>query len=510
MTAVRPASTQAEPGAQTASRLRSPRLLVLALGLGVFFAGFDQTFVVTILPDMIADLGIPIDQFGRAAWIVNGYLLGYTIAMPLMGRLADAWGHVRLYTLSIGVFALGSILVATAPNLTVPSVAGAIQALGGGAVVPISMAIIADVLPVGRRALVVGVVAALDDASSLLGPLYAAVMAEWVGWRGLFWLSVVLQLPFLVAVRRLARDLPRVARAPVDWLGGLLLALGLGALTLGMTAGAGDQPEWRSLAAGGAVAGACTWLFVWRQLSVRVPLIHLRLLRERAAAIGLAVYAVDGAATITALVCLPLMSNVLWNGTVLDGGLDLMKLLVWMPVGGVLGGVVAQFIGYRLTAALSFGLYAVGFALMWRWPARPSEVVLWGTLLVLGLGIGLNDAPIIGCLLDLVRSAEHATIAALTQAVQTTGMIIGMALLATQGLGRFDQRAADLFQRRGLDASEAEYQVLTRQTFDEVFLVAACVCLVAAVLALGLAGGRAHVLIWNPLAGIAQRPDREK
>jgi MFS family permease len=491
--------------AGTASRLGSPRWLVLALGFGVFFAGFDQTFVVTILPDMMADLDIPVDQFGRAAWIVNGYLLGYTVAMPLMGRVADVFGHVRVYTVAVAIFIFGSILVATAPNLTVLTVARAIQAIGGGAVVPISMAIIADTLPVSRRALAVGVVAALDDASSLLGPLYAAVLSQWVGWRGLFWLAVPLQLPFLLAVRRLARDLPRERRARVDWLGGLLLAGGLGALTVGLTADAGGEQSWGRLALGGTLALGFSALFVARQLRVAHPLVHLRVLRQRAAASAMALYFVDGAATITALVCIPLMTNVLWDGSTLDGGLDLMKLMVWMPVGGVLGGLVAQRVGYRPTAAASFLLYGAAFLLLWRWPDRPGQAAMWGTLFVLGIAIGLNDAPIIGSLLDAARAAEHATVAALTQAVQTTGMIVGMALLATQGLGRFDTRAADLFQRRGVEATDAEYQVIMRQTFDEVFVVSALVCLLSLGLTVFLSRGRARSVIWTPLAGIAER-----
>ncbi|HMM41187.1 MAG TPA: MFS transporter [Thermomicrobiales bacterium] len=87
---------------------RSVGWLVVALGFGVFFAGFDQTFVVTILPDMLRDLGIPISQLGRASWIVNGYLIGYAVALPLMGRIADAWGRSRIYAAAGGVYILGS------------------------------------------------------------------------------------------------------------------------------------------------------------------------------------------------------------------------------------------------------------------------------------------------------------------------------------------------------------------------------------------------------------------
>ena len=477
---------------------RSARWLVVALGCGVFFAGFDQTFVVTILPDMLRDLGIPISRLGDASWIVNGYLIGYAVALPLMGRIADAHGRVRVYAVAIGVYIVGSVGSALAPSLEILTVARLIQALGGGAVVPIAMAIVADTIHPAWRPVGIGVIAALDDASSLLGPLYASVLVDPLGWRGLFWLNIPLQLPFLVAIVRLARDQPRARRASVDVTGGLLLAGALAALTVGLTDTSYERraPALTAVILFGALV--LSWTFVARQARHAAPLIRLGLLRARASASAIGLYFVDGAATITALVTVPLMTNALWDGTPLDGGLNLMKMMVWMPVGSVAGGLLTRWIGYRAVAATSFALVGLAYVWMWQWPDAPGRVAMWGALFVLGLGIGLNDVPIIGSLLTVASAADRATATALTQTSQTIGMIVGMALLATQGLGRFDERAADLFSRRGLDASSAEYAVIMRQTFDEVFVVAAVVCLVAAGASLLLAGGRAAAVRWTP------------
>ncbi len=471
-----------------------------ALALGVFFAGLDQTFVVTILPDMMPDLGITVDNFGRAAWIVNGYLLGYTVAMPLMGRVADAFGHLRIYVASTLLFLAGSAMVALAPNLELLTAARAVQAVGGGAIVPISIAIAGSRLSPGRRALAIGLIAALDDASSLLGPLYAAALVEPLGWRGLFWLNIPLQIPWLLAVALLVRRTPILAAHRVDWLGGLLLAAGLACLTIGLTSESNETSSVWITALWFALALASTVAFVARQRRAPDPLVPVRALRQRAVSSGMALYFIDGAATITLMICIPLMTNVLWGGDPLQGGLNLMKMMVWMPLGGVLGGWIAQRLGYRPTAALSFLLLAIAYGGMYRLPDSPGPGALWGTLLVAGLGIGLNDAPILTSVLDNVRAAERATAAALTQMVQTTGMIVGTALLATQGIGRFDQRAAELFRQRGLSASPEEYQAILRATFDEVFLVAAAVTFLGAGLALLLARGRPYRASWSPIA----------
>ncbi len=493
----RPAPAATEQADRCLTRARSARWLVIALGCGVFFAGFDQTFVVTILPDMLRDLGIPLGQLGRASWIVNGYLIGYAVALPLMGRIADAFGRTRIYTAAIGVYILGSVGSAVAPNLEALTVARLVQALGGGAVVPISMAIVADVIAPAWRPVGIGVIAALDDASSLLGPLYASALVDPLGWRGLFWLNIPLQLPFLLAVLLLARDLPRGGRPSVDITGGLLLAGGLTVLAVALTDtsyGRRAPALTAALLFGALLLGGA---FVARQARLATPLIRLGLFRARASAAAIGLYFVDGAATITALVTVPLMTNALWNGSPLDGGLNLMKMMVWMPVGSIAGGLLTRWAGYRFAAIASFSLVGVAYAWMWRWPAEPGTLALWGALCLLGFGIGLNDAPVIGSLLTVARAADRATATALTQTSQTIGMIVGMALLASQGLGRFDRRAADLFSRRGLDASAAEYGAIVRETFDEVFVVAAIVCLLAAFASLLLARGRAAEVRWT-------------
>jgi len=473
---------------------------VAVLALGVFFAGLDQTFVVTILPDMMPDLGITVDNFGRAAWIVNGYLLGYTVAMPLMGRVADAFGHLRVYVASTLLFLVGAASVAVAPNLELLTVARAVQAVGGGAIVPISIAMAGSRLSARQRILAIGVIAALDDASSLLGPLYAAVLVEPLGWRGLFWLSIPLQLPWLLGVALLIQRTPVTEPQRIDWLGGLLLATGLTCLTIGLTSESDGVSSAGSATLWVVLALAATAVFIVRQRRVAAPLVPVRSLQQRAVSSAMALYFVDGAATITAMICIPLMTNVLWEGDPLQGGLNLMKMMLWMPVGAVLGGWISQHLGYRLTAALAFLLLTLAYFGMYHWPDRPGPAALWGTLLLAGLGIGLNDAPVLGSVLDQVRASERATAAALTQMVQTTGMIVGTALLATQGIGRFDQRAAALFQQRGLSATPEEYQAILRATFDEIFLVAALVTMTGAALALLLARGRPRRPNWSPLA----------
>jgi MFS transporter, DHA2 family, triacylglyceride efflux pump len=506
-------ATAAEERLTAGGQTGVPLRLIAAIGLCVFFMGFDQTFVVTILPEMLEDLGeFEITGLGRSAWIVNGYLLGYTVAMPLMGRVADSFGHVRIYMVSVGIFVIGTALVAAAPNLELLTGARIIQAIGGGAVVPISMAIVAETLPSAQRPLAVGAIAALDDASSLLGPFWAAALVDVVplGWRGLFLLNIPLVLPFAFAVYRMAGRASPGTDEKVDWVGGLLLAGGLATLTLALTDnGADPRSTWINVGLG--LLSLCFGVaFVMRSLHVRLPIINLSVLRRPSVAAPMGLYFIDGAATITAMVTVPLITNVLWDGSTLDGGLNLMKMLLFFPVGGVTGGYLCTRLGFRPVAFASFALASLGFFLMVSWPVPPEQWQMWGALAILGFAIGLNDAPIIGSVLESVQSGQRATAAALTQVVQTTGMIVGLALMATQGLGRFQERASDAFAESGGNPESGLIDDIAAETFQEVWLVTAIVLALSVILTLFLKAVRPERTPWSPMGGMAEelaRPD---
>jgi MFS family permease len=152
--------------------------------------------------------------------------------------------------------------------------------------------------------------------------------------------------------------------------------------------------------------------------------------------------------------------------------------------------LLAPRIGYRTTAVIGFALTAAGLFGMRLWSIDPSEGALWIALAIAGVGFTLPDAPICATVIDAVEPGRRASATAMLQVLQTTGMVVGMALLASQGLGRFDQRAADLFQATAIEADPEQYRAIIHQTFDETFLVAGCVMVLAAMLSLLLGSSR--------------------
>ncbi len=269
-------------------------LLVLA-AVAVGFAAADTYVVVLALPEMMASVGLNLDELQRAAPVVSGFLLGYIAMLPLIGRIADIRGRIPVLVGSLVVFSVGSLVTAASYDLVTMVAGRFLQGVGGGGLVPATLALVADIWTAEQRGVPLGVVGAVQEVGSVLGPLYGAVVLSFSTWHTIFWLNLAVGLVLaagLLAVRPAASPAGHNAtesRAAVDWLGALLAVLAVVALALvllaperltsGLTTGlayipyAGDSRWTTPMALTCYVLAA---LFVGRELSAKRPLIDLR------------------------------------------------------------------------------------------------------------------------------------------------------------------------------------------------------------------------------------------
>ncbi|MFP5253371.1 MAG: MFS transporter [Actinomycetes bacterium] len=547
------------------TRQAGSRLLLALAAVAVGFAAADTYVVVLALPDMMAGVGLAIDELQRAAPIVSGFLLGYVAMLPLVGRVADLRGRLPVLVWSLAVFALGSLVTLAAYDLPSMVAGRFLQGLGGGGLVPATLALVADLYPPERRGLPLGVVGAVQEVGSVLGPLYGAVVLAFAPWQGIFalnlavglvlaaalvatgtrdaprggdrlgwavgllgvvalvltmmqpaalasrvtaglllvplwgetrWASPLGLLAVASALVLLVRALPaaREVAAATDVVAALLLALALGGIVLAF---ATSRPEVEVLSPRGpwylAGSAGLAVLFWLRHRSSLHPLVPRGALRTTPAWGSLVVSLLVGAALIAALVDVPLFARVTVHpDSQLDAALVLVRLLVALPVGALLGGVLVRRVPTGLVTAVGMALATVGFVVMSGWGLTSvAETSATLTLLLTGLGFGLALAPVNAALLASTTAAVHGVASALLVVARMVGMLVGISALTAIGLRRYYAETTDLPAPADVCAEGtqcAEYTLLLKEAglaqLQTVFAGAAVCAAAAGVVAL--------------------------
>jgi MFS family permease len=483
--------------------MQRPVLLGLA-GAGLFIAALDAYVVVTLLPSMIADVGLTIDRFEQATPIVTGFLGGYVVAMPLLGAYSDARGRAPVYAACMVAFAVGSAITATSGLWSFAGlpwlVAGRVlQGLGGGGLVPLSLALAADLYRDSARTLALGWVAGLQEAGSVFGPLYGASLAALAvsagGWRFVFWLNIPLAAicaaGLLVATRRTTASSGH-ATSSIDWVSAALLGVGLGLLVVALYP---DDPDHRAtstlLLPAGLSSAIILAFYGWRQLRRLQPLVPRELLRSRGFIGAVISNLLIGAALMVALVDVPVLGRLVFNLDQLGSGLLLSRFLVGVPVGAVLGGWLAGRVGGRLVATAGMLLSAAAFLQMSTWPANELALRIGPmrqadlALAACGLGLGIVIAPLTAAVLALTRDQSHGLATSLVVLARTMGMLVGLSALTAFGLRRFHQILGtpvltDPDLRSRVDHLARLVAAAFLQEYREIFSVAAAMCALAA------------------------------
>ncbi len=498
--------------------------------ISVFFTAMDQTVVVTALPPIINSLNIGVMNLNHAAWIISAYLLGFIIAMPLMGRVSDIFGRRRIFLLCLSIFGIGSLLCGLAPTfgqlwdisflgnigldtsspgLIFLVAARFIQAIGGGALVPVAMAIAGDFYGSARRGLALGIIGAVTEAGGVIGPLYGALIVQGFGWQYIFFFNIPIVIVLLVLAWLL---IPRGTRQHegIDWIGALLLGIALTCLSLGLAqqgtdlgpvTTSGATPQNNPLAL--ALAGIFLVAFILVERKVRWPVVDLALFKRFAFTSTSLVSLFVGAALIIAMADIPIFVDTVLQRPVLDSGLALLRLTAMIPVGALLGGWLCSRVTCRLTGIIGLLFTAVGFYLMSRWPIDVGWTQITISTMTAGLGFGLVIAPIGTTTLNAVKASQAGMGSAIVTSLRMVGMMLGLAALTSWALAYFKQLASQ-YQSLPLTATAAQFAQWSKgyaahliqsahTVYSMVFFISMALCLIAILPAIFLWGNKAAV-----------------
>jgi len=485
---------------------RRPYLVLFLIAFGVFVAADDLTVVSTLLPQMIVDFEIPVPTgLDDAAWIVSAYLIAYIVTMPFMGRVSDIYGRWKVYVVSLGIFAFGSVFVPLAKDLPLLIVFRAVQALGGGAMVPVAMAIVGDVFHDERRPLAMGVLVAVDTAGWIFGPLYGAFLVRYLDWRWQFYINIPASILAAVTAYWALKDLPQSRRrVALDIPGALLLMVGLVALNVALSYSGGraasgpsfdfnaPPPATRLVLPLLGLAALLFGLFVALERRISHPLVELDMLRRPNFAAACTINFLIGFTLIIAMVDVPLfIYTILAERSTVDemlqaaavrSGQVLAVMTGSMSLASVLGGWLCKRFGYRLPTALGLLIAAGGFGLMGTWSPGMHYGPMAIHLALAGLGFGLVTAPLSTTVIDAVGETQRGVASSLVVILRLIGMSVGLSLLTAWGLERLEQLSS------GYTSAELSGVILelTAQVLDETFLAAGGVLLMAVLVALAL------------------------
>ncbi|MFE7166016.1 DHA2 family efflux MFS transporter permease subunit [Streptomyces sp. NPDC057616] len=472
-----------------------------ALLLGMLLAALDQTIVSTALPTIVSDLG----GLEHLSWVVTAYLLASTAATPLWGKLGDQYGRKKLFQTAIVIFLIGSALCGMAQNMPQLIAFRAVQGLGGGGLMVLSMAIVGDVVSPRERGRYQGLFGAVFGATSVLGPLLGGLFTEHLSWRWVFYVNLPVGVVAL-AVIATALHIPRKStRHVIDYLGTLLIAAVATCLILVASLG-GTTWGWGSwqivgLIVLGVVLGVA---FVAVERRAAEPVLPLKLFRIRTFTLSAIISFIVGFAMFGAMTYLPTFLQVVQGVTPTLSGVHMLPMVFGMLLSSTASGQIVSRTGrWKVFPIAGTGVTTIGLLLLHRLDENSSTAVMSLDFFVFGLGLGLVMQVLVLIAQNAVSYEDLGVATSGATFFRSIGASFGVAIFGTVFASRLGDKLAAAFEGVRLpggvspDALEADPRGIGSlppalrpaalhayaQSITDVFLYAAPVALLGFVLA---------------------------
>ncbi|MBN9168940.1 MAG: MFS transporter, partial [Microbacterium sp.] len=406
--------------------LRSERgPILLALMLSTFLIAIDSTILSTAVPTIVRDLG-GFDQF---PWLFSIYLLAQAASVPVYAKLADTFGRKPVMMFGIGLFLLGSILSALSWNMTALIVFRAVQGLGAGAIMPISMTIAGDIYTVRERAKAQAYIASVWAISSVAGPTLGGVFSQFVSWRWIFWINVPLCLIAAFILRRNYRERFERHRRRIDIAGASLLTAALVLIVLGTLEGgqAWAWGSWQSLGCFG-LGAALLVAFVLVERRAEDPVLEPWVFTSRILVTTSIASLVIGVVLIGLTSFVPTFLEITAGAAPVLSGLAVAALTLGWPISGSLAGRVYLRIGFRATAMIGSLITLAGAALLVWFALTPSIPLTALACFVVGLGLGLVANPTLIAAQSSVGTRRRGVASGTNMLARSIGSSVGVAV----------------------------------------------------------------------------------
>lgn len=468
------------------------RLIFAAVSVTLFLASLGQTVVTTALPTIVGELG-GLDQI---TWVITAYLLAATVGAPVFGKLGDLFGRKVILQIGILVFLCGSILCALAPDIWILVAGRAVQGAGGGGLIVVSMAAIADVLPPRQRGKYQGIMGAVFGLSTVIGPLAGGFVVQHFSWEWIFLLNLPVGVIVLTILTVILEKSPRRAKVKLDYPGavmlGLLLSLAVVTANLGGVVLPWNSPQMVLLLCGILVALAG---FILAERRASEPLLPLKLFTLNNFVVSNLVGLITGVAMFSTITFVPFFMQVVKGATPSASGMFVFPMMLGLISASAYAGRIMSKTGrYRILPVWSTLLLAVAMTLMATAQPETPDFLIVAYMIMAGIGIG----PVMSVSVTAIQNSVPFSMVGIGTASANMFRLIGGSLgtaafgaVFASGLSRYLGEFLPATGPRGLSAQqiaamEPETQAIVvhgiAQAMHPIFWTsAALACLASAV-----------------------------
>jgi EmrB/QacA subfamily drug resistance transporter len=435
-------------------------IIFSALIAGMMLSSLDQTIVSTAMPTIVGQLG----GVEHQAWITTAYLLATTIVMPVYGKFGDVLGRRRLFLIAIALFTLASIGCAFAGDFWSFVVFRAMQGLGGGGLMILSQAIIADIVPASERGKYLGPLGGIFGLSAVAGPLLGGYFVDHLTWQWAFYINIPVGIAAF-AIAWFTLTLPdKKATAPIDVLGVVLLSIATTCLIFFSDFGGDREYGWAAaetwLWGAGLVVAA--GLFVWTEARAKDPIIPLSLFRNpifvNATAIGLTL----GLGMFAAIGFVPTFLQMSSGTSAAVSGLLMLPMMVGLMGTSIWSGIAISRTGkYKKYPILGVIVTIVAMVAMTTLAADTPLWLICVYLFLFGAGLGLIMQVVVLVVQNSVPAAEIGTATSTNNYFREVGASLGVAVFGTIFTNRLTENLTDVFRSAGASASDASGSAAT-------------------------------------------------
>lgn len=427
-------------------------IILYALMLAMLLAALDQTIVSTALPKIVQDL----HGLNKLSWVATAYLLTSAIVTPLYGKISDQIGRKKVFNFAIITFLIGSALCGFSKNMDQLVFFRALQGLGGGGLISLSLSVIGDIVPPRERGKYQGYFGGVFAISSVAGPLLGGLFTEHLSWRWIFYINIPLGILALITIdSRLHLSINKI-KHKIDYFGATLMTVALCCLLLALTWG-GNTFAWGSdriieLFTGFAVATIA--LILWERKAAE-PIFPLDLFKRPIFAVSSALSAISGLILLGTIIFLPAYQQIVRGESPISSGLHLLPLVFGMFTMVVIGGRLITKTGkYKIFPILGTLIVGIGIWLLSHVSVHTSSLQLSSWMFVTGIGIGLFLQVMVLAVQNSIERERLGTATGLVTFFRSIGSSIGTAVFGAFLINRLSVHITEVLPKASAGLSK--------------------------------------------------------